>query len=155
MPSNPDLPKSRRVIAAFPATGKSWLAAQHSQIEDSDSSSFSRGPEWPQNYIDRIRRLSDLGATVFVSTHAEVRSALVEGWIPFTLVYPDVSLREEYRARMQRRGSSPALIHKVIDELWDDALADCAEQAGCDHVVLGPGQYLADVAAFSTEADHG
>jgi len=146
---------THRVIAAFPATGKSYLAARTPGLVDSDSSTFSwkwlhpdvreRHPEWPSNYMAHIRSLLDNGASaVLVSTHAEVRSGLANQGIGFTLVYPEIGLREEYRERMERRGSPPALIAKVIDELWDDAIRECAAQRGCRHIVLGPGAYLTD-----------
>jgi hypothetical protein len=137
--------RQSRVVAAFPATGKSYFAATTTQAEDSDSSAFSRSADWPMNYMRRTRDLLRRGAVVLVSTHAEVRGALETEGIPFTLAYPDTGLREEYRERMERRGSPPALIEKVIDVLWDEALSECAAQTGCDHVVLGPGEYLADV----------
>lgn len=152
----PDSDQSERgcVIAAFPATGKSYYAAAAGRV-DSDSSAYSwkwlgpdervRHPDWPGNYMAHIREALDAGSTVLVSTHAEVRQALAEARIPFTLIYPAPPLRAEYRARMERRGSSAALVAKVIDELWDDALADCAGQTGCVHIVLRSGEYLADV----------
>lgn len=145
---------SGMVVAAFPATGKSYFADHATGVVDSDSSSFSwkwitfdvreRHPEWPGNYMAHVSEKLASGALVLVSTHAEVRSALVDSGIPFTLVYPDVVLREEYRERMQRRGSPKPLIRKVIDELWVPALAECMAQRGCEHVVLGPGEYLSD-----------
>lgn len=143
-----------RVVAAFPATGKSYLASRMPGVADSDSSQFSwtyrgppeRHPHWPGNYIDHLNELrrSSLGL-VLVSTHAEVRAALVQHGIDFTLVYPMVELREEYRERMEHRGSPPALIAKVIDELWEPALAECRAQRGCYHVELCSGGYLANV----------
>jgi hypothetical protein len=136
---------SERVVAAFPATGKSFVAATRPNVVDSDSSAFSRGSEWPGDYIEHIRSAAAGGALVLVSTHAEVRAALEAEGIPFMLVYPDAGLRDEYRARMERRGSPAGLIHKVIDDLWDDALADCAAQSGCEHIVLRSGEYLSDV----------
>ena len=133
------------VVAAFPATGKSYFAVKRTDTVDSDSSRFSQHPNWPANYIAHIQAARRGFSLVLVSTHAEVRYALRSEGIPFTLVYPDPALRHEYRARMERRGSPQALTAKVCDELWDSALADCAAQKGCEHFVLGPGQYLADV----------
>lgn len=144
-----------RIVAAFPGTGKSVLAATVPGVVDSDSSGFSwiyrspdvreRHPDWPSNYVSHICELCQSSLRlVLVSTHREVRDALVEHEIPFTLVYPDGALREEYRARMARRGSPAALIAKVIDELWESALAECRAQHGCDHLVLGVGEYLLD-----------
>lgn len=139
------------VISAFPATGKSHLSWTSFSYMDSDSSSFSwlkpgvRHPEWPGNYIERITDLLSIGGTVFVSTHAEVRNALVAAEIPFVLVYPAIDLRHEYRERMVDRGSPAALIEKVIDELWYPALRECQAQTDCIHVVLRRGQFLSDV----------
>ena len=134
-----------RVVAAFPGTGKSYAAALIG-ASDSDSSTFARGREWPDNYIDHIRALLDSRrSAVFVSTHEEVRRALVASGISFTLAYPAATLREEYRERMVRRGSPAALITKVVDDLWDVALASCRGQNGCEHRVLARGQYLLDL----------
>lgn len=143
------------VVAAFPATGKSYYAATRTDALDSDSSRFSwrwlgpdtreRHPDWPANYMAHIREALKGLSTVLVSTHAEVREALAAEGIPFTLVYPSPAQRRDYRDRMERRGSPEPLVRKVIDELWDEALISCAGQAGCVHVVLRPGEHLADV----------
>lgn len=141
------------VVAAFPATGKTHYAKTRTDVLDSDSSLFSwsepgvRHPDWPENYMAHITEAVAVGSTVLVSTHAEVRRALRESRIPFTLVYPAPGLRDEYRERMERRGSPPALIEKVIGELWFPALYECRSQDECEHIMLGPGQYLADVIA--------
>jgi hypothetical protein len=145
-----------RVIAAFPATGKTFYAEHTPGVIDSDSSRFSwsepgvRHPDWPENYVRHIAKVRDSGATVLVSTHAEVRDALAVSAVPFTLVYPDPWQREDYRKRMEQRGSPPALIAKVIDELWDDAIDSCAVQMGCEHIQLRRGQYLSDVLSRAT-----
>lgn len=144
-----------RVVAAFPATGKSHYADLHDVALDSDSSLYSwtpgqdrkvRHPDWPTNYMEHIKASVAAGITVLVSSHAEVRQALAAEGIPFTLVYPAGRLLDEYIDRMVQRGSPDALI-RVIAENWGWWLADCMEQEGCDHVVLGPGQYLSDVIA--------
>lgn len=152
----------RRVIAAFPATGKSYYAARHPySAVDSDSSRFSHRPGWPDTYLDHIRAEFEDGATVLVSSHAEVREALACEGIPFTLVYPNRTLREEYRTRMVMRGSPDSLIEAVYKH-WHDWLDGCERQKGCDHIVLTSGQYLADVleeplnrAACNMEIDFG
>lgn len=155
------VPDSPRLVSAFPATGKSYIAQGTPGVIDSDSSAFSwvyphpevrdRHPDWPHNYVAHIREL--LRATsvrlVLVSTHAEVRRALAAEDIPFTLVIPAVGLREEYRQRMLERGSPEPLVRKVIDELWDQALAECLVQEGCRRIVLGRGEYLADAVALT------
>jgi hypothetical protein len=146
------------LVAAFPATGKTHYAATHPNVLDSDSSRFSwcdsggqrvRNPAWPQNYLDHIARGLRDGATVLVSTHAEVRAALRDAGLPFTLVYPDAALRDEYVQRMTDRGSPPTFVAMVADQ-WDQWIAELADQAGCvQHIVLGSGEYLSD--AFVTQ----
>lgn len=141
------------IVSAFPATGKTTVATSDRRFVDSDSSKFGwsepgvRNPEWPSNYIAHIDLARMDGHRVLVSSHGEVRAALADAGVPFALVYPDVSLREEYRARMIMRGSPLPLVKKVIEELWEPALAECAAQEGCEHIVLGRGQFLADVLA--------
>lgn len=137
--------RSGRIIAAFPATGKSYLSKQAVGFIDSDSSRFSRLNCWPVNYVAHVRRLVDEGATVLVSTHAEVRQALVDTGLPLTLVYPDEGCRHEYRGRMLDRGSPAALIEKVMEN-WYRWLTDCRRTPG-RHIVLRPGEYLSDVLA--------
>ncbi len=139
-----------KIISAFPATGKSYAANRFDGLADSDSSRFSwerpgvRNPDWPANYFAHIEEELEDGMTVLVSSHAEVRTGLVERGLPFTFVYPDPTLRAEYRERMERRGSPLILIHTIY-EGWDTMMRACREQRGCDHIVLGSGEYLSDV----------
>lgn len=146
-----------RVISAFPATGKTYAARALPGVVDFDSSGYSwkylgpdarvRHPEWPGNYIADAVWPGNNGSHVLVSSHAEVRTALVAAQIPFALVYPEAGLREVYRHRMTARGSPAALVTKVIDELWEEALWDCRSQPGCTHYELGAGEYLLDLLA--------
>lgn len=148
------------VIAAFPATGKTHLfQTDPGSYVDSDSSAFSwitpgvRHPEWPDNYMAHIRGKLAFGKTVLVSTHTEVRSALREGNIPFTLAYPAIELRDEYIARMNERGSASKFVTFVAGQ-WDQLIASCMEQDGCDHIVLDSGEYLSDVIGGDMSGPH-
>lgn len=143
-----------RLIAAFPATGKTHLAKASEGVVDSDSSHFSwkwlgpedreRHPDWPGNYIAHIKSELADGRTVLVSTHQEVRDALVAAGLWFVLVFPAADLQAEYRKRMAERGSPSWLVEKVIG-MWDEMQAQMRGQAGCDYLILGPGRYLGDV----------
>lgn len=142
------------VIAAFPATGKTYVAGRDARFADSDSSHFAwvwhgfdvreRHPDWPANYLAHVRRLFADGKTVLCSTHQEVRDALVAAEVPFTLVYPARSCRTEYLERMRERGSDERLL-TLIDARWDDLIASCEAQQGCEHIVLPEGCYLSYV----------
>lgn len=145
--------KRLRLVSAFPATGKSYLAREYpDHIVDSDSSAFSwewmsfeerrRHPDWPNNYVVAIEEWLAAGnRTVFVSTHQELRDALVAARIPFLLVYPRADLRWEYMDRIAKRGSPQPFISKLNRE-WLSMMRSLQEQTGCAHVVLGPGEFL-------------
>lgn len=142
--------QSDAVIAAFPATGKTYIAIRQPGVIDC-SSSFSwmhpgtreRHPDWPGNYVEHIDALVRSGQTVLCSTHQEVRDALTAAGRTFTLVYPAEDQREVYLRRMRERGSGARLID-FIGSQWDALLASCRSQEGCEHIVLADGLYLAD-----------
>lgn len=142
------------VISAFPGGGKSWVAQNPGDliVADSDSSGFSwasqakkiRHPEWPNNYVRHILKQQAVSDIVFVSTHKEVRDAMVAADIPFILVYPDLSMKQEYIQRYIDRGNAPAFV-ALLEQNYETWIAELEAQEGCTHVVLKPGQYLADI----------
>ena len=108
--------KKTKIISAFPACGKTYafekLNENGYEILDSDSSKFSwmdvvdkvyemknrgkelqrryikvRNPEFPSNYIQHIKENIGKADYIFVSSHKEVRDALIQNGIYFTLVY--------------------------------------------------------------------
>jgi len=84
------------VVSGFPGVGKThyFLTESSHTIVDSDSSSYSwlrpgvRNPGFPRNYIDQIKSLLGKCDVILVSSHKDVRDALVDQGILFTLVYP-------------------------------------------------------------------
>lgn len=134
-----------KVISGFPGVGKSTLFAQGLNCTDSDSSKFPKD-DFPRNYIQHIRALIEKGEHdyIFVSSHDTVRTALVREGIAFTLVYPSLTLKDEYLQRYKERGSPEAFI-KLMDTNWTSFIVGCADQSTCSRVVLQSGQYLADV----------
>ena len=143
-----------RVVSGFPGIEKTTLFDNGTRflLLDSDSSTFSwadpvkriRNPEWPQNYLRHI--LQNIGKVdeIFVSSHAEVRTALVDAGIKFTLVYPGLEMKEEYVQRYVSRGNAPAFV-TLLQENYDAWITELMQQEGCTHIVLKPGQYLSDV----------
>ena len=123
--------KETKIIAGFPGTGKSYFQRFHKvqrRISDSDSSKFSwievdgekkRNPDFPSNYIAHIKSLIGTMDIIFVSTHKEVRDALIQADIPFTIVYPDVSLKDTYLDRYRSRGNNASFI-SLLDSKFDD-----------------------------------
>jgi hypothetical protein len=135
-----------RVISAFPGCGKTTFIKDNPSVQDSDSSTFDKA-EFPGNYLEYIQSSVAAGVPILVSTHQPVRSGLVDLKIPFGLVYPIRSTKEEYRQRyLNREGfNGGEAFADLITKFWDTWIDECENQKGCVKIVLGPGQFLADV----------
>ena len=132
------------VVSAFPGCGKTHLFNNtDKKILDSDSSKFDK-TQFPQNYIEHIK--SNIGKCdiILVSSHKDVRDALVKNGIKFTLVYPKRELKDDYINRYIQRGSPPAFI-KLLENNWDIWITEMDNQVGCDKIKLDKGEYLSDV----------
>jgi hypothetical protein len=97
-----------------------------------------------ENYIEHIK--SNLGKAdiIMVSSHKEVRDALVENEIEFTLVYPDPNIKEEYIQRYIDRGSPESFVNLLTNN-WETWIDELSEQVGCEKITLNKGQYISDV----------
>lgn len=144
--------KNTKVFSGFPGVGKSvfFFVSDGLAKADSDSSMFSKLPNGDLNlnfisdYIKHIKSLVGVKDILLVSSHSLVRDAMVKAGIEFTLVYPDVSLRDEYLDRFRDRGSSQGFID-LIDSEWGNFIDSCIGQKNCKHVVLKVGEYISDV----------
>lgn len=142
------------VISAFPGAGKSWVADNPGNltVADSDSSDFSwenqaeriRHPEWPQNYMRHILEQQANSDIVFVSTHKEVRDAMIGAMIPFILVYPGLDMKQEYIQRYIDRGNAPAFV-ALLEQNYEAWIAELEAQQCYMRVVLKPGEHIADI----------
>lgn len=140
------------LVAAFPGTGKSHYVNYgegsgymlQGFATDSDSSKFDKA-NFPANYIEHIKqKISEGYARVFISSHKDVRNALVENRLPFVLIYPSKELKEEYLERYKQRGNNEKFIQLVSDN-WDNWLDECKLQTGCFHIELKSGQFVSNV----------
>lgn len=111
--------KNAFVISAFPGTGKTYCFnnIKNLTILDSDSSKFNKA-FFPENYIQHIKENLQSADIIFVSSHKQVRDALCESGIEFTLVYPNISLKEDYIKRYEDRGSPKSFID-LLEKNWD------------------------------------
>lgn len=157
-------------ISAFPGTGKSSIHGNAPEnglypvradgsalyrmvrvnrpfVYDSDSSTFDK-EYFPQNYIAHMksviqRHAGDAEFVFLGSSHDNVRDAMNENGIHYTLVYPDRSLKNEYIERYKKRGSPEPFI-KLMENKWDDFIDSCERDAN-EKIILKSGQYLSDV----------
>jgi len=139
------------VISAFPGTGKTHFYRNTDlKVLDSDSSDFSwlskgvRNPDFPNNYIRYIKDNMGHAKIILVSSHPEVRRALVEERIDFRLVYPERELRDEYVERFRQRDSGQRFV-QLLSENWNAWISEMETQRGCVHSVLKSGEYLGDL----------
>jgi hypothetical protein len=131
-----------KVISAFPGTGKTFFHKNNQETTlDSDSSEFSwikkgvRNPKFPDNYIEHIKKNLGKYEYIFVSSHKEVRDALVKEGIHFWLLYPSKECKDVYIQRYKDRKSPDAFI-KLLDEKWDEWLTELDNQEDCTHIKL-------------------
>lgn len=159
--------KNTKVIAAFPACGKTFYFNNiegNTIVLDSDSSKFSwveiddgnngwrreRNPDFPKNYIDHIKENIGEADYIFVSTHEVVRKALTEAEIDFSIVFPKQSLKEEWIGRCFLRGSNEEFCQMIADQ-WDYWILQMEEEVvinNRNHYRLAHGEHLSDAIVY-------
>jgi hypothetical protein len=138
-----------KIISAFPGTGKSFYHKKFpNDTLDSDSSNFSwikdevgnntkeRNPEFPKNYIEHIKSNIGKYKYIFVSSHKEVRDALLESFIFFYIVYPDKGRKEEFIKRYKERGNPEGFI-KLVSDNWESWINELSSlDKGCEKICM-------------------
>jgi len=131
------------IVSGFPGTGKSYFFnTSERTILDSDSSKFDKS-DFPRNYIEHIKENIDKVDVIFVSSHKDVRDALVKEKINFVLAYPSKNLKDEYIQRYIKRGS-PEVFVNLISKNWDIWLDELDDQVGCYKQEMVSNIYLSD-----------
>ena len=136
--------------SGFPGIGKSSLFNSNRNliIKDSDSSTFDK-EFFPANYIKHIKENIGDVDILLVSSHQEVRDALLLEKIRYILVYPDISLKEKYLANYEARGNNESFI-KLLDKMWNIWITDIEQSDSeyCKKFKLKEGEYLEDIYKF-------
>lgn len=136
--------KNAVLLSAFPGTGKSYFYKNSKKtVLDSDSSTFDKS-KFPENYMKHIKGNKKKADYIMISSHKEVRDALVENDLDFTLVYPDISLKDEYLKRYKERGSNEKFV-ELLSKNWENWIEELESQKGCRKIVLKSGIYISDV----------
>ena len=140
--------EKKLIVSAFPALGKTYVTETFLErsynVQDSDSSGFSKHEDFPNNYLDYIRN-SDANL-IFVSTHESVVNGIINDHElneNYHIVIPDYSMKNEIIDRIIRRGSPEGLCEMVMIN-YDDWIYELVELNRNLHV-LTSGQYLSDV----------
>lgn len=132
------------LLSAFPGTGKShFFRETDKKVLDSDSSTFDK-KDFPANYIKHIKENLGKVDVILISSHKEVRDALVEAGLHFNLVYPEIELKDDYISRYEERGSDEKFID-LISNNWDDWISEMEDQSNAKHIRLGKGKFISDL----------
>lgn len=140
-----------KVICGFPGIGKTYLFGKQDElgvkISDSDSSKFSKlkdskgqliqNPDFPDNYIKHIIDIihgMDIHY-ILVSSHHDVREALANAHIPYTVIYPTKDMKDVYIQRYQDRGSPEKFITFLTDK-FDEFVEDCENDTSAASKVI-------------------
>lgn len=95
------------IIMGYQGIGKSTLCKEREYAIDLESSCFRVGNKRPDNwevyYVNVAKDLSDQGFTVFISSHKEIRTELIEREIPFAAIVPSLDLKKEWTDRLWSR----------------------------------------------------
>ncbi|UKZ96790.1 uncharacterized protein TrAFT101_011566 [Trichoderma asperellum] len=150
------LPERCVIISAFVASGKTWLTTNSKNLGlsgfnvlDLDSSVIpkengQRASNFKELYMAKVRESIAPNTIVLISTHEEIRSALVEEGLNYALVYPVRDLKGEWIRRLRSRKSPEGLID-IVHKDWSSMLDECENQGGCSHYALEKGLYLSDM----------
>ncbi len=155
-----------KIVSAFPGVGKTTYHKKHPETTlDSDSSNFSwivdeygnktRNPHFPQNYINHIKENIGKYKYIFVSSHKEVRDALLDNCLYFYLVYPENNRKEEFIQRYKNRGNDDNFI-VLLDSKWDEWMSEFYwVDRGCEKLYAYKDWNLEDVLNAQEARDYG
>lgn len=105
--------KKGLIIVGFPGIGKSTLAKNIDNVIDLESSWFPKVEGWANTYCTVANELCAEGFIVCVSSHAEVRKALVEQYAQYqnliVLIYPSVCLYDDWIIKLEDRYNNTGL----------------------------------------------
>lgn len=133
-----------QLVSAFPGTGKSYFFNNtYLKVLDSDSSKFDKS-NFPDNYIEHIKNNIGSYDIILISSHKEVRDALVKNKIDFTLVFPHKELKDEYIKRYRDRGNDEKFI-ELVEKNWDMWFDELYYQQRCSGIMLGSNEFISDL----------
>lgn len=148
-----------RVVYAFPGTGKTTLcdinkncielASEYYHWQTSEKSESGKGTytvlnkNWPINYLSAIIKASHEYDYVFVTHSGSVLCR--QNGIPYDIVYPSFSCKEEYINRMRNRGNNESFV-KNMQSNFNFYIESCKNDSfATEKIELSQGQFLSDV----------
>ena len=134
---------SATIIAAFCGVGKTTLCENDSDIIEVECWEY-READFPNDYIQEIVEKAEYYQKVCISTDPVSLIPIIESGYDVVLVYPDLTLFQEYMKRYVDR-NSPYDFIGVMYKHWHEWIEQLHDIKGCRHIKLNEGQYLSDV----------
>jgi predicted KAP-like P-loop ATPase len=129
------------IVSAFCGTGKTTLCEKYNFISEVEGWKF-HGEDFPDNYISEIFKNENNHELTLIDTDKRVLDKLCSK-IEMTVVFPKLSLKQEYLNRYKQRGSSDDFI-ETLEEYWNDWINELKRRNDCLKVVLKSNQFLED-----------
>ena len=131
------------IISAFCGTGKTYLCKKSGgRLIEFECWRYSNKPGFPHNIVRNIVSMCEKIDGIFISTNPMVLDALKK--MNVVLIYPKLSLKDEYIERFVNRGSSDDFI-SILSQYWEPWIIEAMAQNQLRHIVLESGQYIDSV----------
>ncbi|WP_304393266.1 hypothetical protein [uncultured Clostridium sp.] len=149
------------IVSAFAGVGKTTLAKKYNKdVIDLESGNFkwlengnteatkgdnkrTQNPRYPINYLEAIKKANSEYKVVLISQHEVIRKCLDAVKLDYTVVYPDISMKQEFIERYQKRGNNEKFINLIISN-WEKWISDLDKINNHNKIILQKGQYLED-----------
>lgn len=133
-----------KIISGFSNIGKSTLKKSKSiNCIDLDTCYFKKIDGWVDIYIECILALQDKYDYVLITTYADVLDKMNKLNIDYILIYPERTLKTEYKNRCIARGTNNDFINDFFSK-WDKHISYCENNPNKNKIVLKSNQYLSD-----------
>ena len=128
------------IICGFAGIGKSTVVNKIPGWVDLESTPFNKN--W-KVYVDIIEYMSNVGYNILVSCHQELRDELKNRSLKYTIVCPDLSIKDEYIKRYKSRGNTSDFVN-LLEKNWDTFIKSCSNEDE-NTIFLYSGEYLEDI----------
>lgn len=148
------------IICGFAGIGKTHACFNTDEFNmlDLDSSLFTKDESWnfPTDYIKALDEVIGYPGEpdfILMSTHQETRDELKRNTLPYVLVYPDPSRKDEIVSRIEKRELSKengnVELGRLIAEHYDEWIKSLENDDNAIlRVPLTDGRNLADVLSY-------
>lgn len=129
------------IIAGFSGIGKTTLSKKYKNVIDLDVSEYvydetdildidierrkgeyrKQNPNWPNNYIDTIKKVLDMYDIVLVWDREDIMKEYINNGFEFMVCYPSKNDLDNYVKRYKNRGNTDKYIEMKVKQ-YDDRL---------------------------------